>query len=550
MGRMRVPACVLAIVIAALCAAAGSAQAHAVLERAVPAPGERLEAGPDELRLEFNEPVDLSIGFVEVLNNRSERVTKGAPSVSGDKRTIVLKLPSLGEGIYTASYRVLSADGHPVSGSFVFVIGDPPGGIDASAFDLHRMLGHEGHHGHGAGAATQLATAQFFIYAVRIFYYFALLLAAGWMFWSAWAPRRSEAFGAAFRKWSAEWGLWMTRAFLIAALLYVFIHSNELMAGRPASEWGKLFLNSDIGRMWAVMLVLAFIAPLVRTASRYVGLIWAAVVLLVESMSGHAAVFEPASITISLDYIHLAGAAVWAGGLAMLAGLWRIDRKEAARFAAIFSGPALVSMIALAVSGLLTAWTFLPGVNYLFYTGWGTMLLVKTGLTLLAAAAGGLLRLRIRRGGMPQSMLLKADIAIMAAIVIVVGLFTYISPLPANAPVHAHKMGEDLHLTLRVTPNVPGENTFIVKVWLPEPVGEPKSVALRLRPDDRPETGPIDVPLEPYEDRKLDHFTGFVKAAYRAAGPYIPFPGRWTAEIRILDRDDNELVHRESFRNY
>jgi len=322
------------------------------------------------------------------------------------------------------------------------------------------------------------------------------------------------------------------------------------MEGQPGSEWGTLFLETNIGRGWAVLLVLALLGPLARTASRAVGLIWAGALLLVESMSGHAAAYEPAWLTIGTDFIHLAGAAVWAGGLAMLAGLWLADRKEAARFAAVFSGPALWSMIALAASGLVTAWMFLPGPDYLFYTGWGTLLLVKTGLTVLAALAGGAIRLRMRRGGMPQGALLKADAAVMAAIVIIVGLFTHISPLPANEPVYAHKMGEDMHLTLRVSPNVPGDNRFIVKVWLPEPVGEPKSVVLRLRSEDRPEAGPIDVPLERYEDDEFDQFSGFVKTAYRAEGPYLPFAGKWTAEIRVTDSEDNEKVHLETFRNY
>jgi copper transport protein len=445
------------------------------------------------------------------------------------------------------TYRVLSADGHPAEGSYVFVVGEPPETIDASAFDLHRQLGHEGH---GEGAATQLSTREFLIYAVRVFYFGALLLAAGWFIWSAWAPQRSPSFDAGFREWSGRWGLLVSRAFLVAALLCVFFHALELMEGEPLSEWGRMLTETDIGRAWAVMLALALIGPLARTASRPVGLLWAGAILLVESFSGHAAAYEPAWLTIGTDFVHLLGAAIWAGGLAMLAGLWFADRKEAARFAAVFSGPALWSMLALAASGLVSVWLFLPGPEYLFYTGWGILLLVKTGLTLLAVLAGGLIRLRMKRGGMPQGALLKADAAVMAAIVVIVGLFTYISPLPANEPVHAHKMGEDMHLTLRISPNAPGDNTFIVKVWLPEPVGEPKSVALRLRSEDRPDAGPIDVPLERYEDTEIDNFTGFVKATYRAEGPYLPFPGRWTAEIRVTDAKDNEKVHREPFRNY
>ena len=37
--------------------------------------------------------------------------------------------PGLGDGSYTATYRVISADGHPVSSGFVFAVGDAaPGG--------------------------------------------------------------------------------------------------------------------------------------------------------------------------------------------------------------------------------------------------------------------------------------------------------------------------------------------------------------------------------------------------------------------------------------
>lgn len=540
------PAVLLAALLAVL-GLCGRAEAHAVLERSSPAPGERLEAGPDEVRLEFNEPVDAKVGYVRVLDGRSGRVADGDPEALDGGRTLRLPLPRLGEGLYTVTYRVVSADGHPVEGSYVFVVGDPPEAIDASAFDLHRQLGHEGH---GGGAATQLTAREFLIYAARAFYYGALLIAAGWFVWSAWAPRRSASFGEAFRDWSGRWGLWATRAFLVAALVHVFFHAVELTEGLPLSEWGRLFTATDIGRAWTVTLALALIGPLARTASRPVGWLWAGALLLVESFSGHAAAYEPGWLTIGLDYVHLAGASIWAGGLAMLAGLWSRDRKEAARFAAVFSGPALWAMAAMAASGLSSAWVFLPGPAYLFYTAWGFLLLVKTGLALLAVLAGGLIRLRLRRGGMPQGALLKADAAILAAIVVIVGLFTYISPLPANEPVYAHKMGEDMHLTLRITPNVPGENTFIVKVWLPEPLGEPKSVALRLRSEDRPDAGPIDVPLEPYEDTEIDNFSGFVKSTYRAEGPYLPFPGRWTAEIRVVDAEDNEKVHREPFRNY
>lgn len=539
------PLLLLALIV--LAAGGRHAEAHAVLERMAPEPGQRLTEGPDEISLGFNEPVDLSIGSVRVLDDLSRTVTDTPAEVSGDRRTVKLALPELGEGIYTVSYRVVSEDGHPVAGSYVFIVGNPPGAKDASAFDLHQQLGHTGH---ADGVATQLSVKEALIYAVRVFYFAALLLAAGWAFWAAWAPRRNAAFGAPMRDWTAAWGLWVMRGLLVSALLYVFFHSTELMEGQPAEDWSRLFLETDIGRGWAGLIILAAMGSLVRTASGWVGLLWAAAILGLESWSGHAAAYDPPWLTIGLDFVHLAGAALWAGGLALLVGLWVKNRDEAGRFAAVFSGPAFVSIAVLTVTGIAVTLQFLPRLDYLFLTGWGIILLIKTGLVVLVIATGAALRLRVRRGSLPRAMLLKADVALMAAIIVTVGLFTYISPLPANEPVYAHLMGEEMHLTFRVSPNVPGENDIIVKVWLPETVGEPKSVMLRLRSEDDADLGPIDVPIAPYADEEFDSFTGFVKATYRAEGPYIPFAGRWTAEIRIMDQQDNERVHLESFRNY
>jgi copper transport protein len=83
----------LAALLVALLAACGRADAHAVLERSTPAPGERLDTGPDEIVLEFNEPVDASIGYLRVLGSRSERVADGEPESLNGGRALRLALP-------------------------------------------------------------------------------------------------------------------------------------------------------------------------------------------------------------------------------------------------------------------------------------------------------------------------------------------------------------------------------------------------------------------------------------------------------------------------
>jgi len=331
----------------------------------------------------------------------------------------------------------------------------------------------------------------------------------------------------------------------------VFIHFRELMVGQPSEDWLRLFGRTEIGNTWMGLVVLALLGFMVLKANRLFRGLWAAALLGLESWSGHAAAYDPVIYSVGLNYIHTVAAAIWAGGLAFLLVLWFEERKDAGRFAVVFSRAAWISIALMALTGVLTALLFIPSPQYLFYTSWGTLLLIKTGLVLLVIIVGALLRLRVRGGHLPDSMLLKADVTLMALIIAVVGIFTYISPLPANEPVSHHQMGEKLHVTLRVSPNVPGgDNRFLVKVWLPDELGKPKSVTLLLKSEDRPELGPIEIPIKAYEDEEVDAFTGFTKATYQTEGPYIPFAGNWQAQIRVMDVKDNELVYERSFRNY
>lgn len=515
--------------------------AHASVETMAPEPNTRMEEGPTQIELRFNEPIETGFGGVQVLDSMSKPVTDQQQSVSADRRTITLPLPKLGEGVYTVSYGVVSADGHPVSGSYIFVVGNPPNAKDASTFDLHKQLGHTGH-----GSATEVTASELLLYLSRGLYYAALLLSAGLLLWFGLLRAKTELQRSQFDKW----GLLTMRALLLTSMLYVFVHTRELMEGQPSPDWLRLFTRTEIGISWLMLLALALLGFLVLKSGAVWRALWAAAVLVLESLSGHAAAYEPKWYSVLLDNVHLFASAIWAGGLAFLLVLWREERKDAGRFAEVFSRAAWISIVVLTISGVLSTLLFLPDFSYLFYTSWGVLLVIKTVLVLLVIVTGALLRLRVRRGDLPHSGLLKLDVGLMAAIVLVVGIFTYISPLPANEPFSKHLMGTDKHITLRITPNVPGENKVIVKVWLPEQSGAPKRVKLLLRSIDKPELGALEVPIEAYDDEEIDTFDGYIKATYRAEGPFIPFPGQWKAEIRILTQQDDELVHTETFRNY
>ncbi len=116
----------------------GSAGAHALLERTEPERGAGLQSPPNEVAFFFSEPVEASFGAVRVFEANGDQVETGEiVRPEGKSDAVAVELPSdLADGTYTATYRVISADSHPVSGGFVFSVGDPGAGPAESVSEL------------------------------------------------------------------------------------------------------------------------------------------------------------------------------------------------------------------------------------------------------------------------------------------------------------------------------------------------------------------------------------------------------------------------------
>ena len=114
---------VVAVIVAAafawagLLAAAGPASAHDVIRSTNPADGAIVDRLPDRVVLTFDEPA-LALGSEVVVTGPAGPVSDGPPSlVDNEVRQAVRAGPA---GRYTVLWRVTSADGHPVSGTFAF----------------------------------------------------------------------------------------------------------------------------------------------------------------------------------------------------------------------------------------------------------------------------------------------------------------------------------------------------------------------------------------------------------------------------------------------
>lgn len=99
-----------------------SAEAHAFLRRSSPADGARLAEPPSEIRLEFTEPVDPALSSVTLVKDDGREIAGKPEPGDASKRWLVVRIPRLEPGVYTVRWQVISADTHPMDGSFRFSV--------------------------------------------------------------------------------------------------------------------------------------------------------------------------------------------------------------------------------------------------------------------------------------------------------------------------------------------------------------------------------------------------------------------------------------------
>jgi copper transport protein len=114
-----VAALTVAFVLGAIAPAAASA--HASVVGGVPEPGGIARQAPRALVVRFSENVDPRLAVVHVLDAHGRRVDRR--TVSGSGSALSVPLAALPGGGYLVAYRVVSDDGHTISGGYGFAVG-------------------------------------------------------------------------------------------------------------------------------------------------------------------------------------------------------------------------------------------------------------------------------------------------------------------------------------------------------------------------------------------------------------------------------------------
>ena len=97
------------------------ASAHTTLVDSSPAADARLLEAPRKVVLTFNEPIGQTFAVIRVAGSDERQLDDGRTTVSGTTVTTAINKAAT-PGRYTVSYRVVSVDGHAVTGQYAFTV--------------------------------------------------------------------------------------------------------------------------------------------------------------------------------------------------------------------------------------------------------------------------------------------------------------------------------------------------------------------------------------------------------------------------------------------
>ena len=112
----------LMIVLAALLLPA-AAQAHAMLDRAMPPVGSTVSTAPKEIVLTFSEKLEPAFSSIEVRNEAGAAMQAGKATAGAQATQLRVPLKPLAPGTYKVMWRVMSVDTHRTQGDFTFRVG-------------------------------------------------------------------------------------------------------------------------------------------------------------------------------------------------------------------------------------------------------------------------------------------------------------------------------------------------------------------------------------------------------------------------------------------
>ena len=573
----------LAMTIVVLLAAPASA--HAVLVQTTPAQGAVLTTPPRVVSLRFDEQVTYAPAAVRVYNQQGSRQDTGSITKPSPDVVRVGLPPRLRDGAYVVTWRVVSADTHPVEGAFTFQVGLLANATAPNVTGLAQTLLHNQKGSHAVGVVNGI---------LRGTHYAGLSLLLGVVAFGAflWSEARRL-----HRLAPLAWTGWiLTVVATLAGVLVQGIYGAALGFG-ALGRWSLVssVLRTSFGHMSLLRLaLLAAAVPMLRLLLRDpdvhplpswwrpAAIAGGTALAVTLALSGHAHTGTLPTLGVPVDVVHVLAMGVWVGGLAVLAYAVFPGRGVAELRDVVprFSRTAMGCVLALVVTGGFQAWRQVGSFHALRTTDYGHILLVKLVVVLVLIILGALSRqvvgflfpppaparaepkVPVVAGGADDASphghddevravdeafelrRLKRSVALEVLVAIIVIAVTALLVDAAPAKVAASPTGtgasqvtlksSPVWVSVYLTPGVaPGANDVHVSALLPS--GAPVNLAQLTTTIDDPSRHipPLEIPL-----RRLG------PGHYLSPGFTIPFSGGWriTAVAQLSEFNEVTLV--------
>ncbi|GAA4437142.1 copper resistance protein CopC [Phytohabitans houttuyneae] len=556
--------------VAGLCLAflvpAAPASAHAALVSTTPEQGSVIGSSPTKVSLTFNEPVRVIPGKTQVIAPDGKRINTGDPVASGGTLSLDVRPADHPLGTYLVSYRIISADGHPLSGGFMFSVGAPsqtaPSALedDPTVGVLMPVARYAGYVG-----LTLVVGPLLFLTVLwprrtptrgptRLVRVGLGLIAASTVasFWLQ-APYTSGAgpldvSATELREVAlSSFGLWSAvRLVVLAAVVVLLRVRSPLRAAHPVAVRERVLVGAGGPPVLDQPPAERPVPRPGHRASPVPLLLLGGVGLLTWPLSGHAAASPMPPVSAVADTVHLASMAVWLGGLVVLVGFvlrkgWA-DRRALGVVLPVWSRWAAVAVCWLVLGGVVQAVIEIGGVSALFDTRYGLLILAKAGLLgAVLAVAFFSRRLVMRRLPDRLGRLVAAELGLAAIVLAASSVLVQTTPgrsadIEAQAAADAVGYSTTLNSSLfsvqfEIFPVQIGENNTL-HAFVYTPAGKPVEVAEWRVTAALPDKG---IPPIPNEVVSIRGNQGIGAITF-------PYPGEWELTLTIRLDDLNQAT--------
>jgi copper transport protein len=332
----------------------------------------------------------------------------------------------------------VSADGHPVGGTFDFTVELPTSGMAATRSTMPATTAHHTRDttlvdsAIGVGVATTVMespSAPILASLLRGFGLGAVMAGLGLLYFGRTVVNKRPS--------SQSVNLIAFGSLLLVAHLLAWLRHISPSGGFDSAFVGSV-LRSTPGRAELVRVALALLTLWAVALARRgtLALILGAAFLIVSGAIGHPAGIEPLW-TIPAKSIHLLSGAAWLGGLLWLVGGARRDGTDFPAEARRVSRVALIAVILVLLSGIIEIRFFLAQPSDLIHSSYGRLASLKI-IGLLALIGIGAFNRYLLLPAIDDSTTrpalsrtVRQEIAIMTALIVIGGFLAYV-PTPSS----------------------------------------------------------------------------------------------------------------------